>query len=332
MKMVRFYRSVYWDNRYRKDRKRSIRTDVGLYAVNRILQPLEWILTRAYAVEDQPIVFIVGAPRSGTTLLYQLMCRYTVVAYVSNFAARFWMAPLIGSMVAAALRRSDPGGIPLTSHLGGTVGSASPHEFTYFWEFHTGSSGVHHLTRHELQSIDWTPVRRELSALSHWSRRPLVLKAINYVDYQIPFFRALFPNSRFIHVRRDPRYVAQSILESRVRRYGSDRVWWSIRPRDVDAWRDRDPVEQVCHQVRDCLSAVDQGMREVGAEASMEVDYEQLVKEPDVVLERVACLMGDVRFRDRDDLVGLDLRSANVSRLDPAVLARIDAGLEGTAG
>src|SRR5688572_30011389 len=43
-----------------------------------------------------PVVYIVGAPRSGTTLVSQLLAKYLDVGYINNLIARFWMRPLAG--------------------------------------------------------------------------------------------------------------------------------------------------------------------------------------------------------------------------------------------
>ena len=43
-----------------------------------------------------PLVFVLGLPRSGTTLLTQLLGHSLDVAVVNNLVARFWLAPVTG--------------------------------------------------------------------------------------------------------------------------------------------------------------------------------------------------------------------------------------------
>ncbi|NBO54134.1 MAG: hypothetical protein EBU84_05990, partial [Actinobacteria bacterium] len=45
-------------------------------------------------VKLPPLVFIVGVPRSGTTLLSQLFSRFLDVGYIDNIVARFWANPV----------------------------------------------------------------------------------------------------------------------------------------------------------------------------------------------------------------------------------------------
>ena len=44
-----------------------------------------------------PPTFIVGPPRSGTLILYQLLCKHFQFGYINNFVANWPKAPLIAS-------------------------------------------------------------------------------------------------------------------------------------------------------------------------------------------------------------------------------------------
>ena len=76
MNIFRFFRAAYRDNRLRVDASRRLVPDTLRYAINRALMAKERRLTTRYRVPGAPIIFIVGVPRSGTTLLYQLIARY----------------------------------------------------------------------------------------------------------------------------------------------------------------------------------------------------------------------------------------------------------------
>ena len=97
MRMRRFFRSVYEDNADRKpDDRRSIVGDVVRYFANRLAQPLDRVLVRKHRDPSMPIVFVVGVPRSGTTLLSACLGRSetlyigaaTVKTHVSNILTK----------------------------------------------------------------------------------------------------------------------------------------------------------------------------------------------------------------------------------------------------
>lgn len=297
MNVVQFYRQVYADNRGRREGRRHLGRDLLLYARNCALRPLERRLIARHRDAERPIVFIVGVPRSGTTVLYQLLSALLDVGYVSNYVARYWMAPVAGSVLYRRRFGDAPPTLSLDSNLGAAPGPDAPHEFSWFWQFWASLESSDHLTDAELARIDWAPVVEEVQALAGWHRATLALKCLNHVNYHIPWFASLFPSSHFVHIRRTPDYVVQSILEARARRYGTERHWWSIRPRDHRAWRDRDPVAQVCHQVVDCTGAIERGLADLPAARRHALDYEALVRSPGDVLDGLARELGLTRRR-----------------------------------
>ena len=86
------------------------------------------------SVEQLPILYIVGVPRSGTTLLSQLVSRYCPVGYINNLIARCWLRPSVGIALSRCLfgdRARE--GITFHSSYGATQEVVGPHEFGYFW-------------------------------------------------------------------------------------------------------------------------------------------------------------------------------------------------------
>src|SRR5665213_31108 len=67
-----------------------------LAALNELLAPVEAELERHYSAPRFPVTFVLGPPRSGTTLTSQLLAQSGLFGIISNFAARFWRAPALG--------------------------------------------------------------------------------------------------------------------------------------------------------------------------------------------------------------------------------------------
>ena len=328
MNIIRFFDAVYWDNRLRLgSQRRSWRRDLLLYAKNRALRPRETRLVRRYFRDDLPTVFIVGVPRSGTTLLFQLMARHLEVGYVNNFMARYWMAPVYAARKFERVYpdcrwREDP-----ESDFGAAEGLMEPHEFSWFWQFWLEFGATDHLTREEWDAIDWEPPRAEILALAGWFARPVVFKSINYTNYHIAWLHELFPKARFIWMRRDPRYTAQSILGVRESRYGDRKRWWSVRPRDVEVWRHRPPEEQVAHQVHDIETAIEGAFAQLPARAGFTVSYEALTADPRRELAALATFL-ETPLRDGTALETLSLAHRNHRSLPEADWTALTAALE----
>lgn len=325
MDMLTFFRNIYADNGQRKQLRRALGSDAMLYAKNSALRPLENLLARRHHTTDYPIVFIVAPPRSGTTLLFQLMARYLKIEYPTNFVARYWMAPLCGMHRQRMVEsRRD---IPLESQFGGTRGDVSPHEFSWFWQFWSGFFATDDLTPEELDTIAWPTIRRELGAMCGFRKRPLVLKSLNYLVYNIPRFARELPNSCFIYIQRDPVFVAQSILESRMKRYGRDDLWWTIRPRDVADWTMRSPIDQVCHQVTDITRGIEEGLAELPKERHLKLRYSDLVAAAPAQLSRIAEFAG-CESSGLEQLRSDELVNGNAPRLSGVDMALIRERLQ----
>lgn len=329
MKMARFFQAVYRDNHLRRGhQRRGLGGDILRYLKNRCLQIPERRLIRRYYREDLPVIFIVGVPRSGTTLLFQLMTRYLDTGYVNNYTARYWMAPIYGA--ASYRRRRGTAGEKgaLESAFGGTSALDDPHEFSWFWQFYTEFGEHDHLDERELRAIDWRPIRREILALAGWFDNPLVFKSINYHNYHVDWFRRLLPDARFVWIQRDARYTAQSILAVRAQRYGDRARWWSVRPRDVAAWRDRSPEQQVAHQIGDIEQALEQGFAKLPEGKGLRLTYEALTRQPAEALAELGRFTGAV-IKDEAGLRNLNLENRNRRNLDSPGFAAIETALEG---
>ena len=68
--------------------------------VNALIAPVQRQLEqRAPASPLRPVVLVLGPPRSGTTLVSQLITTSRLFGTVCNLAARFWEAPAFGLVV-----------------------------------------------------------------------------------------------------------------------------------------------------------------------------------------------------------------------------------------
>ena len=235
--------------------------------------------------KEIPLIYIVGAPRSGTTLLSQVVSRYLPVGYVNNLMARFWLKPVVGVRLSKILLgKNYRQAIGFESKHGVTDGLVGPHEFGYFWEhwFQLNDSKTHHLSAEALARLDRGGLQNilEQELLSNFDM-PVVFKNV-ICGFQAPFLVNVHKNSLFIHITRDLRSTCASILESRFKRYGSYDAWWSLKPSTFLSFPD-DPVSQVVNQVIDCRREFDEQVLSSGAEM-IKIKYEDFCRNPNYVL------------------------------------------------
>jgi hypothetical protein len=201
---------------------------------------------------DRPI-FIIGAPRSGTSLLYSILRTSSRLAHWPGEAHEVWEAdfhPALRGWESNAATGKDALGAP-----GERIRR----------EFFLATGGRKRL-------IDKTP------------RNAL----------RVPFVDALFPDARYVFLKRDGRENVNSLINAwrtpRYRTYelpephaipGADPRWWKFVL--YPGWRSHaaGPLELVCaNQWKWSNDLALEASADVGAERWLEVRYENLVKHP----------------------------------------------------
>jgi Sulfotransferase family len=213
--------------------------------------------------QRNPYLFVVGCPRSGTTLLQRMLDNHPALAVTND-----------SHFIPAAIGDLPPAGdVPLTPEIVDRV-----HSF----RSRTGKTGFFRLglpgavvDEAATRARTYGGFVAELySEVARLREKPLAgEKTPDYVRH-LPLLHQLFPWARMVHVIRDGRSVALSLLEWAAAGRGPARYdLWSREPVAMCAlwWR---------WQVRSGL----RDGRNLGAEHYHDVRYEQLVADPTQVL------------------------------------------------
>jgi hypothetical protein len=247
-----------------------------------------------------PVIYIVGAPRSGTTLLSQLLSRYLPVGYIDNIVARFWQRPSVGIRLSKALLGEfGREGISFESIHGVTRGVAGPHEFGYFWRRWLALDGAetHKLTNSEASAVDIKGIQRVLESelLSEFGA-PVIFKNV-ICGFQADILTRAHPASLFVWIRRDTEDVVRSILKCRMERYGSYSAWWSLKPSTFQLLSRIDsPVRQVLGQVTDCMREFELELSKPSMNTLI-MDYNDVLTNPTDVLAKVCNALSSFGYK-----------------------------------
>lgn len=271
------------------DFQRNQRLEELLGRLNTLLGPAEQKLTISGESPARPVVFIVGAPRSGTTLALQWLAETGQFAYPTNLLSRFYGAPAVGALIQQLLTDPDFNfrdeilefnhTLDFKSDLGKTRGALSPNEFWYFWRRFIPNREPRHLTVEEEQAIDGEGLASELAALERTFQKPIALKGI-ILQYNLPVLAALMPRSIILHIRRHPFFTVQSLLQARLKYFGDRTVWYSVKPPEYASLVKLDPETQVCGQVYFTHRAIQEGMKKIGTSRCLEIGYEDFCDAP----------------------------------------------------
>jgi Sulfotransferase family len=277
-----------------KEHQRNTRLEELLLEVNGLLGQAESGAIEPFKKNRYPVILIMGAPRSGTTLLLQWLASLGYFCYPTNILSRFYGAPYLGSKIQLILTKHDFNNeifdfneaVPFTSKLGKTKGALAPNEFWYFWRrfFHYGD--IQYLSDDELKQIDHRKFVSELAAIEAAFDQPLAMKAM-IVNWNIPYITDILEKVLCVYIKREPFYNIQSLLEARLDYYGDTKGWYSFKPPEYSFLKDLNPHEQVGGQIFYTNAAVEKGLDSLAEEKILKIKYEDFCARPENVFKQI---------------------------------------------
>lgn len=242
--------------------------------------------SKQYVRVDQPVptVFIVGAPRSGTTLVNQVLASCFDFGYVNQLIASMWLAPVTGLRLSRKLLpkqlKSD-----FLSNYAITSNITEPHEFGYFWSKHLGYENMMAPCPEEIEKVDWATLRNVIQNLSLVAGRSYLFKPLMLVWYLEALFEHC-PESLVVWVDRDPLQTVMSILQMRLDIHGDMKTWHSLKPADFESLSNLHPYEQVKGQVRSIKHAL-AASHSKHPRQMIKIPYEEFCLNTDVTLDSI---------------------------------------------
>jgi LPS sulfotransferase NodH len=234
---------------------------------------------------EQPPVFIVGAPRSGSTLLYQLLVEVLEVGYLSNRHCRLWGSPALVERLARPSRATSH---TYDSSHGGTTGAGAPSECGEYW-YRYFRRRPHYVPLAEADPARLRALRASVRRLGAAAGRPLLFKNL-YCTLRLEPIAAALPEAAFLLIRRDLVDNAHSILEARKRIHGDYDAWWSAEPPEIERLRTLPPEVQAVEQVRTVEAAVERA-RVASPDRFLELRYEELCDDPRAAVDEVEAFL-----------------------------------------
>lgn len=266
--------------------------DLVVKQMNARLAAQEEQLLQSFSTPSLPVLFIIGLPRSGTTLLTQLLIQRYRLGYINNIVAKFWEAPVVGANLMLSLRgKQATPSVSLDSSFGFTEELDGPHEFGYFWRRFFPFSDHHELEPDVLASVDILLLQREIAGLESVYQAPMLFKNPAALPLQTAFLSRALPTSVFLKIERDPESIAASLLKGRRAYTGSIQNWFSIKPRSYKELLDQSVYDQIAGQMFYTEKSMNQQLLEVPDHRQLSVSYHDLCEQPEIFFDRFEVLM-----------------------------------------
>jgi LPS sulfotransferase NodH len=261
--------------------------------MNKSLQSLEKTQYQNYDI-NHPFIFIIGLPRSGTTLMSQVLAHSLDTGYINNLISRFWLAPLHGIRLSNSVignsKKSD-----FYSDYARTFNITDIHEFGYFWRYWLKKETFDDVTfvKEREKNIEWDELLKVLSTMQHEFGKPMVFKNI-FGSYHMVKFRELLQKVIYVHIERDQLDVAISILEARKKYYEDLNTWWSYQPIEYEKIKNLDYWHQIAGQIYYLKSFYQKQAKECGDKYVINVKYESLCTNPSQVINIISNRIKDL--------------------------------------
>lgn len=279
------------------------------------LLPSERSLLRGADDAGLPPVFVVGPPRSGTTLIYEALIGTFRFAYISNLAHRMYRTPVAATKLGLSIiDRYEPSYESTWGHISGW---GAPNEGGWVWERWFPEHDVAESGEPDQRSTD--SLRRMTLAMSRVMRGPFITKNVNHSVW-MQYFARVFPGAVFVEVKRDPIASARSMIRARREDAGERRLheWMSVKPRHWRLFERESPEGQCVAQALLVRRQIDEDARGLDPAQHIAVPYEEFCAAPGQWLEQVRwrLMKAGVALRERSAPPGPFERPASPKRDD----------------
>jgi hypothetical protein len=239
--------------------------------------------------------FLLGAGRSGTTLLYKLLCLHPEIAYISNYEDRFTWLPrglackYTNDRIEAKINTwFNKGNAYFVKRPWAKKIFPAPNEGEALYAACGLPSDSDPQSKPSKNTIK--TLRGCFSAIQSRCNAPVFLSKRTANNRRVPMLDYMFPEALFINLIRDGREVAYSL--SSVEWWDDHKVWWDGRtPRQMELAGENRLTVCARNWTKE-LDALDADLAQIDSSRKIELRYENLLKEPIETLERLLNYLG----------------------------------------
>lgn len=233
-------------------------------------------------------IFILGSGRSGTTLLYNVLSTHPEVCWFSNYSERFMNIPLI-PFLHRILDLTFVGPMAKKGIISKRKGFIKPTEAGHIYHDYCGF-------QHKIKSTESDLNAEMEKKFKHLIKTHLSLTGKNRFlnkqtanNQRIGLIDKMFSDAYYIHLIRDGRAVANSLLN--VRWWNDTDIWWLGMKASEWAKRKRQPIE-LCglHWKREVEEIREYG--KIFGNRYMEIKYEDFILEAKNTMEKILYFCG----------------------------------------
>ena len=244
-------------------------------------------------------IFIVGVPRSGTTLVHSILCNHKDLAWASDEDLGEWLLPIEQFRIDSLYKwlKANNKKIPMSEEalfvfgkdLGnglkqfGTTPKGSskiPIEGEILWREIFGTDYIEDITNDRKIKLS-----QEISNITKRQKKTrFVCKAPNN-SFRLFAIQKIFPDAKFINVSRDPKAVVSSMLE-RYEKEGEFDIGMYEKTKNDVKFQSLDSIEKFSWFYKEFTDAIIKFSAQ-NKNNFMTIAYEDLLKNPTEVIQSI---------------------------------------------
>jgi len=250
---------------------------------------------------QHPLVLIIGAPRSGTTLIYQALTHYLDVTFPPNTSSILKRSPITAALVQKRCGgRTKPS---FSNYYGQTSRLSDCNDAFDLWNRWLGEDRYYPAT--SLSGEQAADMRNFFDTWTNAFDKPFLNKN-NRNTFAVELLAQHLPKAKFVVVRRNPVMVAQSLIVAREKIQGDKKNGWGLESSSTVGISDPlAHVDDVCRQITTIDDEMDRQLSTVDADRIVNITYEGFCESPQQTIRGVADAFEGVQVNSAADLGSL---------------------------
>ncbi len=254
------------------------------------LVPIERANRKEYRLDDPP-GFVIGPPRSATTLVRHLISSGLRTSYFSNLTTSTVFAlgyplPLTTAWIVNRMGWAGGRGHRFHNSYGKIDGPGAPTEGEVIWG-HWFGTRYDAVAPGTISNEAASDMYRAVAGTAHILGAPFVNKT-TALSLRLQAMLEVFPDAYFLRLHRDPLDIAQSIYIGRTTRYDE---WLGARPPECVDMHGVELTTQVATQVFHIERRIDESVSRIGADRFLDVPYADVCDAPQRMLSSIVGFM-----------------------------------------
>ncbi|MFW5803866.1 MAG: sulfotransferase family protein [bacterium] len=281
----------------------------------------EMFFLKAFYLKKKPLnppIFIIGLPRSGTTILYQLLTHKFDLSYINNFIARHYKSPFLALLISKLIIKDKIHNC-FTSNYGYSSSSVAPSEGGNLWKRWFKPE----IAYYEKNMPLYKSMQQFRSFIYLWmkaQKKPIIIKNLRF-GQRISVLYKIFPEALFIVIKRNPVYNLQSMYLAGEDMRESLKSWCPYKETLIT----NDKI-LLTYRIKEQIEAIyERDLKLFSKNQVLNLTYEDLCHNPANILKKANTffLKNNVLVYNRNSSYDYHLKSSNIQRIKDEEFLRL---------